>query len=75
MSEVDSFWYWLRRQRKRQDPVGDLARDLFSDTELGGGDHGFEFLKRYLERLDAMPEVLEALDRAWAEYVEGVLRR
>ena len=66
---MESFWYWLKKQKKRQDPVGDLSRDLMADPELGGGDHGCGVLAKYLKDRGVGGEVFDALDTAWREYV------
>jgi len=67
-----SFAQWLRLQRKRWDPVGDLARDVAWDRREGGftgkklrtrdGWH------RHLDETSACQGAHDALDEAWHEW-------
>jgi len=61
-----SFRVWLRLQRRRQDPVGDLARDVLADPALKG--RRLSGLGAYLMDLGVEPKVLEALVRARLEW-------
>jgi uncharacterized protein YozE (UPF0346 family) len=62
-----TFWQWLKNQRKRQDPIGDLAR--YARTDKGFPRRGDEKAHRdYLESLPACPGALKAMGRAWNEY-------
>jgi hypothetical protein len=40
-----TFWLWLRQQRDRDDPIGDLATDALHDRHAPHGARAFE---RYL---------------------------
>jgi uncharacterized protein YozE (UPF0346 family) len=65
-----SFDRWLREQRHRDDPVGDLARDVISDPDWprGAGEHA---QRRYLiYEVWACDGAVEAHARAWREYRE-----
>jgi uncharacterized protein YozE (UPF0346 family) len=59
-----SFRQWLLAQRKRNDPVGDLARDFLGDDEAGRTTDTelFAYLRKRL------PEK-ELVDEAWLEYL------
>jgi hypothetical protein len=66
---VGSFSEWLRAQRRRDDPVGDLARDAMADDGwLGGRD--LSALHGHLSRYGACEGAHDALDRAWREWRE-----
>lgn len=68
---MTTFSAWLRLQRDREDPVGDLARDFIEGTLRGHHGrtyrtvHGF---RRMLDRVGASPLVYLSLDRASAEF-------
>ena len=62
-----SFEHWLARQRERQDPVGDLARDIAADADWPTGAHAEQRLN-YLVGRDASPELIEAMAAANSEY-------
>lgn len=66
-----SFYRWLYLQRKRDDSVGDLARDVHDEfPDLG--ECKLQSLKSvwiaHLERHGACTGAFRALDRAWKEY-------
>lgn len=63
-----SFRQWLKLQVERQDPVGDLARDLLND-ECARGLRTISSISSHLigEHL-VSGNVLDALDRAWREF-------
>lgn len=69
-----TFYSWLRQQRDRQDPVGDLARDAISDEEFPrtGRRHMRPYtrahLYRYLEKRNACSGALRAFALAYSEY-------
>jgi hypothetical protein len=67
------FSKWLKQHIERDDPVGDLARDLYDRTpmqrvSLGDADDFYTFLES-LERASACQGALIAAVAAWAEYV------
>ena len=59
------FKQWLRKQRKRRDRVGDLARDVMADPVLQSG---CPFTRSYLVENGASPEALDAYDAAHEEF-------
>lgn len=65
------FLPWLKKQRKRQDPVGDLARDTFRDTFDGSSQPNgtsYEDLRNYMSEYDPMPEAILAAKQAKKEW-------
>lgn len=71
MKDPLSFSVWLRRQNRRQDPVGDLARDFILDA-VGRRPHGgpvtFEVVRERLRDIGADRVAFDALARADVEY-------
>jgi hypothetical protein len=67
MSEL-GFTTWLRRQRQRDDPVGDLAREAARDRGWPRPPARLAILHAHLERTHAPDGAHEALDRAWFEW-------
>lgn len=66
------FTEWLKNQRDRQDPVGDLARDVAEDARTGclpGGAAGWPLVTAHLMADHEMCEgARDALDAALREY-------
>jgi hypothetical protein len=61
------FRAWLHRQRHRQDPIGDIARDIAEDRCAAG--LGTRQLRHHIEHThDAIPAALDAYDRALQEW-------
>jgi uncharacterized protein YozE (UPF0346 family) len=60
-----TFNAWLRRQRHRQDPVGDLARDAFSDPHWPPV---ARHQRKYLVGVNSCEGAMAALDRAHTEW-------
>lgn len=58
---------WLAQQRRRHDPVGDLARDVAADDSWPT-DSRRRDLHTYLARMNACDGAHRALDRAWFEW-------
>ena len=65
---LSSFTRWLGAQTERQDPVGDLARDVAADRDWPLSAKTVESYEGYLARRGADPNVISALFDAWAEY-------
>jgi hypothetical protein len=65
-----TFTRFLRRQRRREDPVGDLARDWIADVGRGKprGAYKLPALLRYLEDRNACQGALDAAEHAWREW-------
>jgi len=62
------FTAWLRQQRRRRDPVGDLSRDQQHDRCWSHGRARLETLHAHLEGHGAIDLAHDALDRAWSEW-------
>lgn len=64
-----SFYTWLKKQCHRDDPVGDLARDVAADPDWpriqGMRLKGY---REYLESMVACDGAIRALERAHKEY-------
>lgn len=65
---MSGFKRWLRTQKHREDPVGDLARDAARDRCWPRGSASLRHLEKHLEKHDAIPEAIEALRRAFSEW-------
>lgn len=62
------FHRWLERQAKRNDPVGDLARDVKGDRQFPFAESSRAILQAYLERSGAVPEAIRTFRDAWREF-------
>jgi uncharacterized protein YozE (UPF0346 family) len=71
-SDIDpvemSFADWLEKNRWREDPIGDLARDAHGDNGWPKGRLDLKDFKSYLAQRGACEEAKRALRRAWSEY-------
>lgn len=70
------FTEWLKAQRHRQDPIGDLAREVAEDVRAGclpGDPAGWPVVVAHLMTEHELPEAArDALDDAVREYVAGL---
>ena len=67
-SDIMAFRVWLRRQRKRQDAVGDFARDFLADS-CANAVRTLSGLDRHMQdEHNAIDAALDARDQAWREY-------
>jgi hypothetical protein len=65
-----SFGAWLKKQRHRDDPVGDLARDAEKDSSAPAGRATKAMWHQHIERLSGGNSgALEALDDAWSAFL------
>ncbi len=64
----DTFLVWLAQQARRDDPVGDCARDMLDDPDWPPTATTFETARAYLESVEASPKAIEALREAWSEW-------
>lgn len=67
MPRTRTFVSWLRLQRHRNDPIGDLAKDALVDPELGPN-FSVEDLRQRLIDANACVGAREALHQARKEY-------
>jgi uncharacterized protein YozE (UPF0346 family) len=65
-----SFTAWLIEQRKRDDPTGDLARDVRRDLMWPRNARSLAAFRVYLRNNNADESAVAALEAAWAEYQE-----
>lgn len=63
-----SFHRWLEQQAGRDDPVGDLARDVKGDWDFPASDATRTGLREYLVRSRAAPDAVRAFEDAWREF-------
>lgn len=69
MNRRQSFRSWLKKQRSRNDRVGDLSRDSIQDSDLPRIRTEKSWLK-YLNDMNACNGALDAVVQAWKEYRE-----
>lgn len=62
-----TFKAWLMLQKKREDPVGDLARDVLKDRTWPLTQDMVKLRQHVLNR-GSLENALLALDRAYSEY-------
>lgn len=68
MMRNGDFTRWLKKQKNRNDGVGDLARDVCEDR---GGWHGARSMTGHIDYLcnrGASPLAVTALQAAWGEW-------
>jgi 5-methylcytosine-specific restriction endonuclease McrA len=63
-----AFYSWLEKQQKRNDPIGDLARDAKKDQHFPVTQTDLELLHCHLIHTNASCEAHCALDEAFREY-------
>jgi hypothetical protein len=61
-----TFWQWLKRQRDRDDPVGDVSRDALADKHRKGTTRAWWV--EHLTQHGACDGALRAIEEAWKEY-------
>lgn len=62
-----TFRTWCTTQRHRNDPIGDIARDILADTTFPNMDTEGAW-RRHLQQHNASDEALEALHEAYHAY-------
>ncbi|WP_319561334.1 YozE family protein [Marispirochaeta sp.] len=65
-----TFYEFIKSQKNRPDPVGDLAADILADRAFPQSVSTLEKLRAYLAAAGACPEALDAAKRAFWEYEE-----
>lgn len=63
-----NFYSWLTKQRDRDDPVGNLARDVMSDKSFPKETDSFSIIKIHLVIKNASDEVIQTLREAFDEF-------
>ena len=69
---TDTFTNYLRCQRQRHDPVGDFAREWFTDGSdfiKPRGRFSWRAVRAYLERNNACEPAINAARKAWTEWL------
>jgi uncharacterized protein YozE (UPF0346 family) len=69
-----TFKAWLMLQKKRDDPVGDLARTVLQDR-IWPRTQDTVKLRQYMVKRGAVENTLLALDRAYSEYQKQNMRQ
>ena len=65
---MGTFRAWLMEQKKRKDPIGDLARDVIRDSKFKGTT--VQELEDRMFQLHACAEALDALRDAKSEFLK-----
>jgi len=68
VSQELGFRPWLNKQREREDPVGDIARDMREDSCAKGLRSRSGLRKHIEEKHGASDAAVAALERAWEEW-------
>ncbi len=64
----EAFLIWLAQQARRDDPVGDCARDMLDDPDWPQTATTFDTAHAYLTSINASTNALDALREAWDEW-------
>ena len=70
-----TFAHWLHKQVKRNDPIGDLARDAAQDRTFPVDTSSGPKLRSYMRSCRACDEAIEALEAALSEWRGAKKRR
>lgn len=62
------FYRWLKKQKDREDPIGDLAKDALEDNSFPFGTDSHKIVKCHLISKQACSEAIQALKEAFDEY-------
>ncbi len=62
------FYRWLLRQLYRDDPIGDLARDVKRDKSFPIASGSLKTIQAHLKSRRACDESLQALEEAWSAF-------
>lgn len=65
------FYRWLLKQQNRNDPIGDLAKDVLSDKSFPAGISSLREQKEHLIKQSACDEAIQALEEAYAEFKDN----
>jgi len=69
--EKSDFYLWLGKQLRRDDPIGDLARDVYDDSDHPKSEDNLPYLHKYLRSINAIPESHCTLDEAYALFMHA----
>lgn len=62
------FYNWLIKQKDRNDPIGDLAADVISDSKFPFHTDSITIIRNYLLARQACSKAFQALEEAWMEF-------
>jgi uncharacterized protein YozE (UPF0346 family) len=62
------FYHWLKKQKERDDPIGDLANDALRDKSFPMETNSSKVIKNYLLFKEACDEAIQALAEAYEEF-------
>lgn len=65
---IKSFREWISKQKDRDDPVGDLARDILQDKDWPASSFRKVTCLKYLKSKTNWVVVLETFETAWEEF-------
>lgn len=65
-----TFGQWLAQQIERDDPVGDIARDVGRTQRARAWDCTLQGLLSYITKLGGSNKASKAARQAWREYVK-----
>jgi len=69
-----TFLEWMKKQIKRDDPVGDLARDISYYKEIPWGNDFNQWWRYLLDYQNVSKRCMRSFNRAWYEYHEELLQ-
>lgn len=62
------FHRWIEGQKDRNDPIGDLAGDIWGDRQFPVAAKTRVEIERYMGMHGAVPDAIKALKKGWAEF-------
>lgn len=74
-NEYSRFYRWLLKQKDRNDPIGDLANDAFSDKSFPIDSNSLEKIRSYLHFKGASEEAIQALTESFREFNKNIPKR
>jgi len=69
-----TFTDWLKKQKNRDSPLGDLANDMLNDTTWPEND-SLDGYRSHLRSFNASREAIETLEKAWKTYHAFIKRK
>src|SRR5690606_32808062 len=69
------FYRWLKKQKERDDPIGDLANDALTDKSFPTETDSLKIIKDHLMFSRACDEAIQALNEAFDEFKSNIKNR
>lgn len=69
--KTGGFYRWLVKQKDRDDPIGDLSKDVQRDKKISIENGSIEELRSYLIARLACNEAVQALEEAYREFKDN----